>query len=165
MIETILADLFGGDDERAQAAVDALIQAGDFAQPGLQAHLGDRLASGTLDVDQRWWGLRALAEMPSSQSRQCLMRALLDPDPGVRQCAALGLRKTPHPEAIPALLAALDDPDPLCADLAADTLVEIGPLAQAALQDVASNGSEVARMRAQRALARSMPPARPTTTI
>jgi len=164
VIEKILNGLFSVDDERAQSAVEALVQAGESVQPALQTQLCAYLASGRLDVDQRWWGLRALAEMPSSQSRQFLMQALLDPDPGVRQCAALGLRKTPHPEALLALLAALDDPDPLCADLAADTLVEIGATAEPALLEVASNGSEIARMRAQRALDRFMPPARPTAT-
>ncbi len=164
MIQNILNDLFSGDDERAQFAVDVLIQAGVAVEPVLQAQLCENLAFGRLEIDQRWWAVRALAEMPSSQSRQALMQALLDSDPGVRQCAALGLRKTPHLEALPALLAALDDADPLCADLAADTLVEIGAPAQAALLILVSNGSEIARMRAQRALDRFMTPARPKAT-
>ncbi len=164
MLENILNDLFSDDDERAQSAVDALVQAGESLQPAFQAQLCQDMASGRLDVDQRWWALRALAEMPSSQSRQALTQGLLDSDPGVRQCAALGLRKTPQLEALPALLAALDDADPLCADLAADTLVELGAPARAALMNKASNGSEIARMRAQRALDRFTTPARPTAT-
>jgi HEAT repeat protein len=165
VFEKILNELFGGDDERAQLAVDALAQAGEPVQAELfVAQLCEHLASGSLDVDRRWWALRALAELPSSQSLRSLMQGLQDPDPGVRQCAALGLRKTPHLDALPALLAALDDPDPLCADLAADTLVELGSPAQAALLEVTASGNEIAQMRAQRALVRFMPPARPTAT-
>jgi HEAT repeat protein len=161
----LLEGLFSGDDERAQAAVDALAQLVEPVQAALQEQLCKGLASGEMDADQRWWALRALAELPADPSRQTLLQALLDPDPGVRQCAALGLRKTPHIEALPALLAALDDPDPLCADLAADTLLELGAPAQAALREVVCNGSEIARMRSQRALERFTLPARPTATI
>jgi HEAT repeat protein len=164
VIEKLLNDLLSGDDGRAEAVVEALFQVKVDELFEIQAQLCTKLASGTLDVDQRWWALRALAEIPFDQSLHCLMQALQDPDPGVRQCAGLGLRKIPHPDAIPALLAALDDPDLLCADLAADTLVEIGPPAKAALLDIAANGSKMARMRAQRALDRSMTPARPTAT-
>lgn len=163
--EDFLKGLFSGDDERAQAAVDTLAHSTEPVQAALQEQICQGLASGDMDVDQRWWALRALAELPADQSRQALIQALLDPDPGVRQCAALGLRKTPHIEALPALLAALDDSDPLCADLAADTLVELGAPAQAALREVVCNGSEIARVRSQRALERFTLPARPTATI
>src|SRR5512133_1313369 len=126
-IDELLAGLTSGDDERAQAAVDAL--------PGVGAHtalVGLQNLLHAPDVDSRWWAVRALAEIEGPQSGALLVAALQDPDPAVRQCAALGVRKQQEqfhwsdPQAIPALIAALSAGDHLLRGLASAALAAIG---------------------------------------
>ena len=70
-----------------------------------------------------------------------------------RQCAAVGVRLRPDAGAVLPLVALLEDSDHLCAELAANALVEIGAPAVTALIDVLSGGSRPARLQAARALA------------
>jgi hypothetical protein len=49
------------------------------------------------DAEARWWAVRVLAESRSPQARRIVRLALSDPDPAVRQCAALVLRDHPDP--------------------------------------------------------------------
>ena len=131
-----LNDLTGGDDALAEAAVHNLSGLPEEEQLAAMGALRARLASP--EVDRRWWAVRSLAELPLSHTQSLLAQALKDPDPSVRQCAALGLRLqikrtpgwNPAPESfdtlLPVLLEGLKDPDPLAARLAADTLAAIG---------------------------------------
>jgi HEAT repeat protein len=104
-------------------------------------------------IDHRWWALRALAALPAEQVPGLLTGALQDVDASVRQCAALGLRLHPHPDAVPSLIERLQDADYLCAELAADALVQIGQTAVPALLDVLADGAPRPRLHATRALA------------
>jgi HEAT repeat protein len=131
-----LNDLTGGDDALAEAAAQSLSGLPEEGQFAALTALRALLASP--EVDRRWWAVRSLAE-PHLSHTQCLLApALNDPDPSVRQCAALGMRLqikrtpswNPTPETIDSLLQALlerlKDADPLTARLAADALAAIG---------------------------------------
>jgi HEAT repeat protein len=165
-----ISDLTSGDDQRAEAAAQALAQK-DPSQviPALlnilsmkgathqdqvhRAWSASDAPSVDPSVDHRWWALRALAEISHPKISSILAQSLSDPDPAVRQCAALGLRTHPDPQAIPPLIAALNDPDSLNASLAADALEAIGAEAVPALLEVLQSGPQAARLKAVRALA------------
>jgi HEAT repeat protein len=144
---TYYAAFTSRDDDRAEAAVQALAALGPAARPALDEWLADP------DLDARWWAARALAEIDDPQVPALLRRALGDPDPDVRLCAALGLRRRPSPEAIPDLAQRLDSGDRLLARLAADALIAAGSASTPALLQVMENGSPAARLEAVRALA------------
>lgn len=144
----LLDELGVEDDEQAEAAALRLGAQGEAAIPLIQAVL-----SGAGDEDQRWWAARALAEVPGPAALDLLVQTLRDHSPAVRQCAALGLRKSLDPVSIPALALVLSDPDPLCADLAVDSLTLLGEAAVPALLEVLASGAQGARLRAVRALA------------
>ncbi|HSQ27447.1 MAG TPA: HEAT repeat domain-containing protein [Anaerolineales bacterium] len=150
-LDALLQRLTGGDDilaEEAARELAALVQ----PQPvevitGLDALLQSP------EADDRWWALRTLAEIPGQQSLEKLSAGLFDPDAGVRQCAALGLRFHADGCAIPGLIEALSDPDGLVVQLAGDALVAIGGNAVPALLEVLEKGQQLARLEAVRALA------------
>ncbi len=140
------ADLTSGDDARAEAAAVAL----GSREDGL-AILGPLLASA--DPDQRWWAVRALAELPAAQAAPHLAAALQDPDPAVRHCAALGLSRRPHAAAVPALVEAMRSKDSLFTRLAANALAAAGLDATPALLELLQNAPSAVRLEAVRALA------------
>jgi HEAT repeat protein len=146
-LETWLHQLSSGDDSQAERAARALAKLGEQALPSLL-----KLAASP-DHDQRWWALRAMAEIPSPQSKAAFIHALGDPHINVRQCAALGLRYQPTVEAVPALLEALASQDKLLARLAADALIAVGHQAVPDLILTVKNGHPTARLEAVRALA------------
>lgn len=151
MFETALIDLYSGDDEQAEQAVKRLA-----ALPPDEVEPAAAVLSAGLDrddPDKRWWSVRALSTLPGQVSASHLIKALADPEPQVRQCAALGLRQQPTEEALPGLIARLDDPDSLTARLAADALIAIGKPAALALVEVLQHGDHPARLHAVRALA------------
>ena len=126
-IQTLITELTSGDDERAEAVAARFVTLGNDGLHGLRDLLAAAATQQPEDVDIRWWALRALSEFIDPLATALLIHSLQqDPDAGVRQCAALGLRKQANPETIPALIQALNDPDPLCMTLAADTLAVIG---------------------------------------
>ena len=145
--QTLLSELLSGDDRRAETAARQLASHGESAIPALR----DLLASA--DPETRWWALRSLAEINHPQVSLLLPPSLHDPDPAVRQCAALALRQQPTPQVIPDLIACLDAEDRLLAHLAADALVAAGPQAVPALLETMQNGPQPARLEAVRALA------------
>lgn len=145
--QKLLSELLSGDDRRAETAARQLASHGESAIPALR----DLLAS--VDPETRWWALRSLAEIKHPQVPPLLLTSLHDPDPAVRQCAALALRQQPTPKAVPELIACLDAEDRLLAHLAADALIAAGPQAVPALLETMQNGPQPARLEAVRALA------------
>ncbi len=136
-----------GDDAAAEAAVQALLQDPQAAlTPLLQLAQAE-------DPDLRWWAVRALAEICDPRVPPRLHAALHDPDPAVRQAAALGLRLQPTPDAVEDLIALLAGEDRLLARLAADALIAIGPPAVPALIQAIETGHPHGRVPAARALA------------
>jgi len=163
MLADLLNHLASSDDTLAEAAARRLIELPEEAQPALLAALQTWLESASTDL--RWWAVRALAELPISQTHSLLVQMLNDPDPPVRQCAALGLRtqlkrtsdRVSAPNTleriVPALLRSLDDPDPMTARLAGDALAAIGSEAVPQLVGALEQGRPETRLLAVRALA------------
>lgn len=144
-LHTLLADLLGGDELRAEESVAGLIALDDQALPAL------REAVRSADVDGRWWIVRALAELPCVRTED-LLPFLEDSAPEVRQAAALGLGASPTESAIPGLVRALYDPDSMVASLAANALSRAGTAATPPLLEVLSEAPQVIRILAMRAL-------------
>jgi HEAT repeat protein len=146
-----LAELTCGEDARAEAAARALANLSANAAPQVIPALQELLDAPT--ADHRWWALRTLAAIQHPDIPGILIDALADPEPSLRQCAALGLRLHPSAQAVPALAAILADPDPLAADLASDALIANSASAVPALLEIMGSASQGARLRAVRALA------------
>ena len=106
------------------------------------------------DPDHRWWAIRSLSYFRSSLVGDTLASALSDPDPTVQYCAALSLRHTPSPQAIPLLINALGSKDRLFARLAGDALTAIGKEAIPALAETLQSSCPASRGEAARALAK-----------
>jgi HEAT repeat protein len=163
ILEDILKDLTGGDDSLAEAAAQSLSGLPEEGQ--LEAISALRALSVSSQIDRCWWAVRALAELPVSQTQILLAQALKDPDPSIRQCAALGLRAQigrtpgwcPEPATLEALLLALldglKDPDPLAARLAADALTAIGEPAVPQLLELLDQSDHAVRLLLVRILA------------
>lgn len=146
-LTSLLSELTSGDDQQAENAVPDLIQLGE---PSLHALLN------LLDhenSDHRWWAVRALSGFSHSSATEALIQSLSDPDPGVRHCAAIGLRQIPTPDAIPPLIEALESDDRLFARLAGDALAAFGTPAIPALSKSLQSASPAVRGDAARALA------------
>jgi HEAT repeat protein len=146
-LSAYLEDLTSGVDEKAEAAVADLQTQGRAALKPLSRLLKSK------DADQRWWAVRVISTLPYPAAARALRRALHDPAPSVRQCAALGLRLNPSPKAIPALVRALHDPDRMLARLAGDALAALGLPALSALCKVLDESAQAPRVEAARALA------------
>jgi len=146
VLDELLADLTSGDETRAENAVPGLVELGEDAFPALR----DLLSS--VDVDQRWWALRTLAQSPQAQT-EWLIPLLNDSAAEVRQAAALGLCSHPDKTAIRPLIRALSDADSMVSDLARNALVVIGKPAVPSLLDVPKDAAHRARINALRALA------------
>lgn len=146
-LATLISDLTSGEDQRAEDAVPALA---DLGEPALHSllHLLDNK-----DTDHRWWAVRSLAEFDSIAATQALCRSLSDPESSVRQCAALGLRQKPTPEAILPLSNALGGTDRLFNRLVGDALAACGKLAIPALERCLNSSDPAIRGDAARALA------------
>ncbi|MFQ5615144.1 MAG: HEAT repeat domain-containing protein [Anaerolineales bacterium] len=143
----LLSTLTSGDDERAEAAVEKIAAAGRGAVPFLQEMLS------APDGDTRWWAVRALAAIDHPNIAGILHAALHDPDPAVRQCAALGLCMHPTANTAPDLIAALESDDRLLARLAREALATMGSDAVPALLEVMERRPQAARLDAVQALA------------
>lgn len=145
-LQDFLTDLTSGNETRAEEAVHSLISLGEESIPALL----DLTRSS--DVDDRWWGLRVLAQSSHAKA-EWLVPFLNDPAREVRQCAALGLAIKPEEGATHSLVQALSDEDSMVSSLAVNALVKIGKAAVPALIDVVNNGAQSARIHALRALA------------
>ena len=84
-LHSLIIKLTSGDDDVAENAANAITALGETALPTLF----DLLDSA--DPNARWWALRTLAGIPHPEVPVQLRRFLGDPDPDMRQCAALGL--------------------------------------------------------------------------
>lgn len=146
MLPSLLQDLVGGDETRAEEAVPALIKLGRDAIPALLE------LSRSPDADSRWWAVRTLAQSPLART-EWLVPFLNDPAPEVRQCAALGLAATPKESAVQPLIRALSDDDGMVGSLAVNALVKIGGAAVPSLIGAVNEAKQSARIHALRALA------------
>lgn len=147
-LNALIRQLTCGDDERAENAAEEIGQAGATAIPALTQLLEEE------DPDARWWAVRALAGIQNAPLvGELLNRALHDPDPAVKQCAALGISLHPDASMIPDLVDCLSGKDQLLARLSGNALVAVGTEAVPPLLDVMENGPQIARLEAVKALA------------
>ena len=145
-LQDLLQALTSGNETRAEEAVPLLIERGQEAIPALLE------LTRSPDVDQRWWGLRVLAQSPQTRA-EWLIPFLNDPAREVRQCAALGLAIKPDEHATEPLIQALNDEDSMVNSLAVNALVKIGKAAVPSLIEVVKSATQSARIHALRALA------------
>jgi len=136
-----LVQLACGDDARAARAVEQLAALPPEEIPPVLIGLYEMLHAP--DVDRRWWAARTLAEIHDPRVPEWLADMLSDPDPSVRQCAALGLRINPAAQAVPALVEALHDHDPLVARLAGEALSAVGEPAVPSLIEILQTTSQI----------------------
>ena len=146
-LHTFIEKLTSSDDDVAEKAAVSIIALGESALPALFGLLN------STDPNKRWWALRCLAEIIHPTVPPNLRNALQDPNPDVRQCAALGLCKQPWAEAIPDLASALSSEDRLLARLTGDAMIAIGSQATPSLIDALENGTPSAQIEAARSLA------------
>jgi HEAT repeat protein len=158
VIESFITELTSGDDRRIEAAAIELAALGEKALPALRHLLSANDDHGLQQADRRWWALRALAEIECPAAHDALLQALADPDPGLRQCALLGLRLQPDERLLAQAPALLADQDTLTASLAADALIALGKLATPVLVMILQDAPQAARLQAVRALARIQDP-------
>ncbi len=141
----LLAELTGGDDERAEKIIPAIVDLGAAAIPALLD------LTRSADSDSRWWAVRALAASPHTRTSD-LIPFLSDSNPEMRAAAALALSHHPGEEALSALTQTLRDSDPLTAGLAANALVKLGGAAVPNLIEAAGEGQMNVRILALRSL-------------
>lgn len=145
-LRSLLADLAGNDEARAQSAASALARRGAEILPALARLLASPR------VDDRWWAVRTLAEMKEPRL-DWLVAALGDDSSEVRAAAALAISAHPVEAAVPALTAALSDQDSVVAALAVRALVVLGPLGVPALLDSYGSATAAGKIQIMRALA------------
>jgi HEAT repeat protein len=149
--ERFLAAIAGGEDQRAEQLVHLL---DETDEPALL-----RLAEST-DPEQRWWALRALAQVGSQAAASVLSEALHDPDPAVRSVAVMALgtlfarganSKGPI---LPRMAALLADDEGLVRQVAAEGLARCGDDAVPVLAEALDSPHDGVRVRAAFALHR-----------
>ena len=125
-IQTLLDAVASGDDEKAEESARAC--AGQHRLlPALRPLLADA------DDDRRWWAVRTLALIGSTQAAPLLVEKLADRDAAVQCAASLGLGKLRFAAAVPELIGRLADPNGWVRDCASDALAMIGEAAVPAL--------------------------------
>jgi HEAT repeat protein len=154
LLQPLLQAIAAGDDEAAEMAVASLSALDGAALPLLMN------LSCASDYDQRWWGVRAVAELAEEHPREreqaipTLLDALNDPEDPIRCVAALGLGQMQAASAIPALSLLLADPSGWVRGAAADALALIGEPAVPALGEALQDPRDGVRVRAAYALRR-----------
>ena len=146
-LQDLLNELLCRDETRAENVVPALVECGEDAIPALMD------LTRSADTDSRWWALRTLAQSPHMRTEWLVPFLLNDPEPEVRQCAALGLGIKVDESAIQPLVQALSDADSMVGSLAMNALIKIGQGAVPALIECVKNRSQSTRILALRALA------------
>ena len=145
-VDTLVADLIGGDEAAAEAAVARLAERGESAVTSVLALLGSP------ESEHRWWAVRTLAAMPSPRT-EWFIDALRDPEAEVRAAAALALAAHPHGSAGPSLVRALSDNEHLVGLLAVNASVKIGAPIVPLLLDAFDGAPQRGRIHIMRALA------------
>jgi HEAT repeat protein len=152
-LDKLIDELLNGDENRAERSARSFPI---YGEEGLQALVALFTQP---DPDTRWWAVRALAAfdpMDYPQAADLLIRALEDPDSSVQACAAVGLRETPSPSAIPSLIKLLSHTDQLLARVAGDALIALKKAATPALVTLIEglvNDHNTTKVEAVRALA------------
>lgn len=145
--EQLRAALSSTDAATRNAGVEQALALGAAAVPALLQLLVDEPAA-------RAPAMYALAQLADARAQAAFEAALADADEAVRAHAAVGLARSGHPRALPALLQTLDDaPDWLHLDRtpAVDALAAIGLPAAPPLLALMDGAESTTRLHAQRA--------------
>jgi HEAT repeat protein len=145
-LNDLVADLISEDENRAEAAACKLAGLGDTALSTLEKLLNSSI------IDQRWWAVRALAQM-RQPPLNWLIDALGDTSFEVREAAALALTAHPSEKAVPGLVHALGDTEGMLGVLAMNALKEIGKPAIPALLEAYQSAHTKAQIQIIRTLA------------
>jgi hypothetical protein len=145
-LDDLTADLISEDEARAENAACELSKLGESILPSMEALLLSSI------VDQRWWAIRTLAQMPEPPV-SWLIKALDDHSNEVREAAALALITHPSETAVPSLVRELMDGDEMLGTLAMNALTAIGKPSIPMLLDAFQNASPRARIQIMRTLA------------
>jgi HEAT repeat protein len=148
-LDTFLALLERGDEQQAEAAMNALVAQAERVIPVMKTWLISP------NADRRWWAVSILAQIDTADT-ELILPALQDESIEVRQAAALGVAYRPDPKAVPALIDTLQAPDRILSSIAVNALIEIGADAVSALLDLLKEPQtgQSARIGAMRALAK-----------
>gem|GEM_PF-567333 len=93
-----------GEVDLRRAVAEALARVG--SREGVGALTG---LSGDADAEARRWAMRGLIDLGGADASKTCLERLADVDAEVRRTAARGLRRTPLPEAVPAVVKMLRD--------------------------------------------------------
>jgi len=145
-VQTLLAELLCGDDERAELAAGRLAELSRESLAEVLSLLDSPAA------DTRWWAVRTLAQMDKPPI-ETLIRCAEDENEEVRQCGILALVYHPDARAVPCLMNNLMDSEPVTVNLAASALIEIGSPAVPALLSLPGDAPHASRVESVRALA------------
>ncbi|MCC6261250.1 MAG: HEAT repeat domain-containing protein [Anaerolineales bacterium] len=145
-LQDLFGELTGGDDQRAEKAVQPIVDFGEAALPELL-----KLTRSAVE-DERWWAVRVLGASPHTRTAD-LLPLLEDSAPQVRAAAAFALGAHADQESIAALVNALADEDSLTAGLAGNALAKIGSSAVLSLLKIKQEAPLRVRILALRALA------------
>jgi HEAT repeat protein len=146
-IKPLIEELTSGDESRAESAVKKLQEIGPQALPYLEMVLESS------DIDAVWWAIWAVSGIEDERAAALIVAKLSDPNPLIRQAAALAFRSQPGPNAIEPLVILLEDDDPITVHLAAAALAAIGEEAVPTLLDLLKNSPLAVRLEIMRALA------------
>ena len=152
ILDPLMQAIAASDDDAAEAAVARLSAANGAVLPLLVA------LSQAEDDNQRWWGVRAVAELAEehrearAQAIPALLHALNDREDSIRCVAALALGQMQAASAIPALALLLAAPSGWVRGAAANALALIGEPAVPALGEALQDPRDGVRVRAAYAL-------------
>lgn len=141
-----LAELTGGDEDRAEATASELARMGEKAFPTLERLRGSSVA------DHRWWAIRILAQMEAPPV-DWIIKGLGDSSEDVREAAALALMAHPSEKAIPTLIKVLKESGGMLGTLAAKALAAIGKSSIPDLLEAYQNATSQTRIQIMRAFA------------
>lgn len=140
-----LAELFSGDDQRAQAALTTL------SLDDVPALID---ALNTDAPETRWWAAVALGHLPSPASTQALIQCSLDAELSVRAAVLYALGQHQAEAAVRPLIFALGTASAYLGRVAADALIHIGaPAVPAFIEILDRDVTPLVRAQAARALA------------
>jgi HEAT repeat protein len=146
MLDQLLSQLVGSDDDDCEASAIALGQMGEVSLPPLKGVLSGG------DIDVRFWAVRALWEMGTQSAITALLGVLDDASEMVRSGAALALGELKAEIAIAKLARVMREEQDSSGDHAADALSKLGEAATSTLIEALESARPWVRIRAARAL-------------
>jgi HEAT repeat protein len=140
------------DPSQLDAHYMAAIQLGYSNDPRVMDALGRLFTDTSLDDSVRSSAANALEQINNPNKIEFYLKALNDPDKGIKYSAVSGLKTTPDPRAIDPMIALLNSNDHNLSGRAFEVLVKIGSPAVSALLRVLEQGDAKSRNEAAQIL-------------